>query len=103
MISSDEGLQVLCGWKEKRSVLYAQWFLGKDEVQPLGVVSVLNAKPDELTLQQGDKKYSFALSGAKFRGTTRENDPQLDKILSTDPLDIFLADKSRLTLMGIPP
>ena len=107
MISSDEALRVLRGWKENKSVLYAQCLTGKDEVPPIGVVSVLAAAPDELTLKQGDKKYSFMLSGAKFgpetrEPATRENDPQLDKTLSTDPLEIFLADKSRLILMEIP-
>jgi hypothetical protein len=106
MISS-EAFRVLRGWKENKSALYAHWFVGKDEVMPLGVVLAFSAEPNELTLKQGDKRYSFNLSGAEFGPETREpsarmKDPQIDKTLSTDPLEISLADKSRLTLFEIP-
>ena len=102
LISSDEALRLLCGWKEKRVSLYIMRLVGGEDAPPSGLVSVSDATPHQLTLQQGDKKYSFVLSGAKFNGVIGEKLPQLKRTFSSDPLEIFLADKSHLTLFETP-
>jgi len=102
MISSEDALRTLLGWKEKKSPLYSQRMSPEGEGIPLGMVVVTDVNSEQLTLQAPGKRFTFVLSGATYSDGTGENDPQVNKTFSTTLLDIFLGDGGRLTLMEFP-
>ena len=100
MISFDDALQILLGWKANNSELYSHQCTSEGERIPLGTLIVVDASRDELILTGFVRTFSFRLMDAEFSDGTGENDTQVNTTISRQVLDICLGDGTHLTLMG---